>query len=175
MSKSKKRTEFPVQSAMIAALYIAISYAQELILPTFATGAVQIRIAEALCALIPFTPAAVAGLTVGCFVTNLLTVGVIPTDLVLGTFATLVSALLGYAVRKCKLFSLPLPTLFLPTVINGLIVGLELELFYIEGEFTFSGFLLQSGLVFAGELIACVGLGIPLYLMLKRINIFKSS
>ena len=172
MKAKKKSTLFMVQAAVIAALYIALCYAQELILPSSATGAIQVRLAEALCTLAIFTPAAIPGLTVGCFVTNLLTVGVIPTDLILGTFATFLAALTAYALRNVKILKLPLLSLLMPVIFNAVIIGWEIEFFYIEGGFTMTGFLIQAGFVGLGELIACVGLGIPLYLMLNKLNIF---
>lgn len=173
MQNKKKRTIFLVEAAIIAALYIVLCYAQELILPSSATGAIQVRIAEALSVLVCFTPAAIPGLAVGCFVTNLLTVGVIPTDLILGTLATFLACLTGYALKNVKLFKIPLLTLLMPVIFNAIIIGLEIEIFYIEGAFTFTGFLIQAGLVGLGELIACVGLGIPLYLVLNKLNIFE--
>lgn len=173
MQKRKRNTLFLVQAALIAALYIVLTYAQELILPSSATGAIQVRIAEALSVLVCFTPAAIPGLTVGCFVTNLLTMGVIPTDLILGTLATFLACLTGYALRNVKIFKLPLLTLLTPVVFNAVIIGLEIEIFYVEGAFTFTGFLLQGGFVAIGELIACVALGIPLYFVLKKLNIFE--
>ncbi len=172
MQKSKKSTLFMVQAAVIAALYIVLCYAQELILPSSATGAIQVRIAEALSVLVCFSPAAIPGLAVGCFVTNLLTVGVIPTDLILGTLATLLACLTGYTLRNVKLFKIPLLTLLMPVVFNAIVIGLEIEIFYIEGAFTFTGFLIQAGFVGLGELIACLGLGIPLYLVLNKLSIF---
>jgi len=171
--KNKKSTLFMVQGAIIAALYIVLCYAQELILPSSATGAIQVRVAEALSVLVCFTPAAIPGLAVGCFVTNLLTVGVISTDLILGTLATFLACLAGYALRNIKLLKIPVLTLLMPVVFNAIIIGLEIEIFYIEGAFTFTGFLLQSAFVGLGELIACLGLGIPLYLMLDKLNIFN--
>ncbi|MBQ7385882.1 MAG: QueT transporter family protein [Ruminococcus sp.] len=173
MQKRKKRTVFMVEASVIAALYIVLCYAQELILPSSATGAIQVRIAEALSVLVCFTPAAIPGLTVGCLVTNLLTVGVIPTDLILGTLATFLACVTGYALRSVKLFKTPFLTLLMPVIFNAIIIGLEIEIFYVEGAFTFTGFLIQGALVGLGELIACIGLGIPLYLMLKKIDIFN--
>lgn len=172
MQKNNKRTLFMVQAAVIAALYIVLCFAQELILPSSATGAIQVRIAEALSVLVCFTPAAIPGLAVGCFVTNLLTVGVIPTDLVLGTLATLFACLSGYALRNVRLFKIPLLTFLMPVIFNAVIIGLEIEIFYIEGDFTLAGFLIQAGFVGLGELVACVGLGISLYLILSKLNLF---
>ncbi|MBR3987969.1 MAG: QueT transporter family protein [Clostridia bacterium] len=173
MQNRKKRTFFLVEAAVIAALYIVLCFAQELILPSSATGAIQVRIAEVLSVLVCFTPAAIPGLAVGCFVTNLLTVGVIPTDLILGTLATLLASLTGYCLRNVKLFKIPVPTLLMPVIFNAVIIGLEIEIFFIEGVFTFTGFLVQAALVGLGELIACVGLGIPLYLVLNKLNVFN--
>lgn len=175
MQNKKKRTFFMVEAALIAALYIALCYAQELILPSSATGAIQVRIAEALSVLVCFTPAAVSGLAVGCFVTNLLTVGVIPTDLALGTLATLLASLAGYALRNVKFIKIPFLTLLMPVIFNAVIIGMEIEIFYIEGNFTLSGFLIQAGLVGLGELVACVGLGTPLYLVFKKLDIFNQK
>jgi len=173
MQNQKKHTFFLVEASVIAALYIVLCFTQELILPSSATGAIQVRIAEVLSVLVCFTPAAIPGLAVGCFVTNLLTVGVIPTDLILGTLATVLASLTGYCLRNVKLFNIPVLTLFMPVIFNAVIIGLEIEIFYIEGAFTFLGFLLQSSLVGIGELIACVGLGIPLYLVINKLNIFN--
>ena len=173
MQKRKKRTVFMVEGAVIAALYIVLCFAQELILPSSATGAIQVRIAEALSILVCFTPAAIPGLAVGCFVTNLLTVGVIPTDLILGTLATVLACVTGYLLKDVKLFKIPFLTMIMPVIFNAIIIGLEIEVFYIEGAFTFTGFMIQAGFVGLGELIACVGLGIPLYLMLDKLNLFS--
>ena len=173
MQKRKKRTVFLVEASLIAALYVVLCYAQELILPSSATGAIQVRIAEALSVLVCFTPAAIPGLTVGCLVTNLLTVGVIPTDLILGTLATFLASLTGYALRNIVLFKIPLLTLLMPVIFNAIIIGLEIEIFYVEGAFTFTGCLIQGALVGLGEFIACLGLGIPLYLVFNKLNLFN--
>ncbi|MCP2867106.1 QueT transporter family protein, partial [Salmonella enterica] len=57
-----------------------------------ASGAIQVRISEALCVLPFFTPAAIPGLFLGCLLSNLLT-GCIIWDVVFGSLATLLGAL----------------------------------------------------------------------------------
>ena len=166
--KNKKATLYTVQAAIIAALYMAVNYAQEMILPTSATGAVQVRISEVLCTLALFLPAAIPGLTIGCLLSNIIAVGVLPLDMILGTSATFLAALCAYALRGVKIGSLPLLSLLMPVIFNGVIIGLEIEWFFIEGPFTFAGFLLQGGLVALGEFIACVVLGIPFYYLLRK-------
>ena len=174
MNKTKKSaTMYMVQAAIIAALYVAVNYAQELILPTSSIGPVQFRVSEVLCTLAVFIPAAVPGLTVGCLLSNIVAVGVLPLDMVLGTFATFLAAVCGYALKNVKLFSVPLLSMLMPVVFNGIIIGLEIEIFFIEGAFTFTGFLLQAGLVALGEFGVCIVLGIPSYLMLKTLRVLK--
>ena len=66
------------EAGLIAAMYAALS----LVLPLASFGIVQCRLAEALTILAAFTPAAIPGLAVGCFITNLagLGMGVNPAD-----------------------------------------------------------------------------------------------
>ena len=54
-----------VTAAMIAALYVALSFVAQLL--GLASGAIQVRISEALTILPFFTPAAIPGVTIGCF------------------------------------------------------------------------------------------------------------
>ena len=56
------------QGAAIAALYVALT----MIVAPIAFGPVQFRISEALCVLPYFLPSAVPGVTIGCFLANLL-------------------------------------------------------------------------------------------------------
>ena len=68
------------QAAVIAALYVALSYLQNFLVPDSATWMIQFRVSEALCVLAFFTPAAVWGLTVGCFLFNLQFAASMPLD-----------------------------------------------------------------------------------------------
>lgn len=171
---TKTTTLYLVQAAIVAALYVTVNYAQELILPYSSIGPVQFRLSELLCTLAVFIPAAVPGLTVGCLLANMIAVGVLPLDMVLGTLATLLAAVCAYRMRNIKVFSVPLLSLFMPVVFNAVIIGLELEIFYIEGGFEFTGFLLQAGFVALGEFSVCIVLGIPLYLLLRKLPMLKS-
>ena len=78
-----------VQAAMIAALYVVLTFiANELGL---ASQAVQLRFSEALTVLPYFTPAAIPGLFIGCLLSNVLTGLALP-DIVFGSIATLIGA-----------------------------------------------------------------------------------
>ena len=86
-----------VQSALIAAVYVAVTLA----VAPIAFGPVQFRISEALAVLPCFTPAAVPGLFVGCLLANSLAGSIVP-DVVFGSLATLIGALASYGLRKHK-------------------------------------------------------------------------
>ena len=66
-----KKVLFIAQTAGIAAMYAALTYAQNLLLPGTTSAAVQFRVSEALNVLALFTPAAIPGLTLGCVLSNL--------------------------------------------------------------------------------------------------------
>lgn len=172
-TNTRTTTLYMVQAAIIAALYVAVNYAQEMILPSSSIGPVQFRVSEVLCTLAAFTPAAIPGLTVGCLLSNIVSVGVLPLDMVLGTLATLLAAVCAYRLRNVKIFSVPVLSLLMPVLFNAVIIGLELEIFYVEGGFEFVGFLLQAGLVALGEFGVCIVLGVPFYLVMRKLPIFK--
>ena len=85
-----KKVLFVVQAALIAAIYVVLTYFISAF--NLASGAIQVRISEALTVLPYFTPAAIPGLAIGCFLSNLLT-GCLPIDVLFGTFATLIGAI----------------------------------------------------------------------------------
>ena len=149
-----------VLSAIIAAIYtvLAIAFAP------INFNMIQVRIPEALCILPIFTPYAIWGLFIGCLISNIIgSMGII--DIIFGSLATLISAYLSYSLRKKPLLAI-LP----PVLINAFIVGFYLHLLYfneINVIFVFAW-------VGLGQLIACYGLGYPLYLILKRYNLFKN-
>ena len=145
-----KKVLFMVQAALIAAVYVVLTY----LISAFhlASGAIQVRVSEALTVLPYFTPAASPGLAVGCFLSNLLT-GCLPMDVLCGSMATLLGAAGSYCLRKYK-WLVPLP----PILSNVLIVPYVLANVYgIEGSIPF--FMLTVGI---GQVISCYGLGMIL-------------
>lgn len=165
----RKRTMFLVQGAVIAALYAALTYAAGLL--NLAYGSVQFRFSEALTVLAVFTPAAIPGLTIGCFLGNLGSpYGMI--DIVCGTLATLLAAGCSYMTRKIRLKNLPLVSMFFPVLFNALIVGAEIAVFLPEG-FTLPGYLLNAFWVALGELVVCYAGGVPLFLAVEKTPLSK--
>ena len=166
--KTKKQVLWLTQAAIIAALYAVITVVQGLIAPETASMAVQFRVSEAMTLLCCITSAAIPGLTLGCFLANFLFMHALPVDMILGSFATLLAGLAMYALRNIQWKKLPLLAALMPAVFNGIIIGLEIEIFFIEGPFHFTSFLVQGGLVALGELAVCFVLGLPLYKALDR-------
>ena len=85
----KSSTLYLTRGAMIAALYVALTYLSSLV--GLASGAIQFRLSEMLCILPILLPEATLGLTLGCAIANLLTSGVI-WDVIFGTLATFIGA-----------------------------------------------------------------------------------
>ena len=158
-----QKTKNITHAAIIGAMYFALTHLQNLLLPGSATWVVQCRLSEALCALALFTPAAVPGLTVGCFLFNLSYAGALPLDLVVGAFATFLAC---GTMRLLKRF--PLLALTMPAWFNALFVGWELTVYLGETTFTMAAFWLNAASVAAGELIVMLTMGLLLYRFLNR-------
>ncbi|MBQ8525856.1 MAG: QueT transporter family protein [Clostridia bacterium] len=152
----KKKTKNLTHAALIAALYVVLTYAANMF--GLASGAVQIRISEALTVLPYFTPAAIPGLFVGCVTANLLT-GSTALDIVFGSLATLLGALGTYALRKKSKYLAPIP----PIAANTIIIPCVLIYAGIPGAWWYLA--LTVG---AGEVISCGVLGIILINALRK-------
>lgn len=173
MSTQKERLKYITTAACIAAIYAGLTYLGSFFGLSY--GPIQIRFSEALTVLPLFTPAAIPGLTVGCFIANIGSFNLL--DMVFGTMATLIAALLTFFWRNVKFKGLPLLPILPPVLINALIIGLEIAIFFLPDGLSFYGFLISAIEVGVGQIIACYGLGIPLYLTLNsqkisRLNLF---
>lgn len=171
--KKNKKLFFLTQSAIIAALYVVLTYGQEILLPGTTSMAVQFRISEALTMLACFTPAAIPGLTLGCFIANVINVSALPVDMIMGSTATLLAALAMYFTRNIRFKDIPFVSALMPAIFNGIIIGLEIEIFFIEGNFHLLSFLTQAGFVALGELGVCFTLGILLSVVIVKRNLYK--
>lgn len=144
---SDRKTGQLIHGAVIAAIYVVLTYLAWGF--DLASGAIQCRFSEALTVLPYFTPAAVPGVTAGCFLANLLMGSPLP-DVLFGTLATLLGALGTQALRNNRwLCALP------PVVSNAVIIPFVLRFAY--GVPDMIPLLMLS--VGAGELIACMLFG----------------
>lgn len=165
MRKGNK-TQFITQAALIAALYVILTFIANAF--GLANYAVQVRFSEALTILPYFTPAAIPGLFIGCIIANTLT-GCMVLDIIFGSIATLIGAFATYALRHFKWFA-PVP----PIISNTVIVPFVLRYVYeIPGSIPY--FMLTVG---AGEVISCGVLGMILLFAVNRnkvlLNYFNS-
>lgn len=146
---------FMVQAAMIAAVYVVLTY----IFAPISFSEIQVRIAEVLTILPMFTPAAVPGLFIGCLLGNMLGGAALP-DIIFGSIATLIGAFLTWKMRSMRPFIAMLP----PVISNTIIVPLVLR--YAYGvSIPIPLMMLTVGI---GEVISCEFLGLTLYHALSR-------
>ena len=160
---NNKKTLFLTEAAVIAAIYTVLVLAFQPI----SFGPIQFRIAEALTILPYFTPAAIPGVTIGCFLSAILS-GADILDMVFGSLATLIAAILSYQLRRYKLL-IPVP----PIVANALIIPWVLRYAYDVPD-AIPYMMLTVG---AGEILAVGVLGIILLFALDRVKhvIFRNS
>ncbi len=158
MFKSMKHNvSYITKAAFIAALYVVLTELSAQF-GLSGTNVIQFRISEALTILPFFTSAAIPGLVIGCFLSNLLT-GAVIWDVIFGTVATLIGALLTYALRKYKWLA-PIP----PILANTIIVPFVLRYAYgFEDAWWFLGLT-----VFIGEFVCCGVLGMLLLFAINK-------
>jgi len=153
----KSNVKFLARAGMIAALYIALTAVSAAL--GLASGAIQVRISEALCVLPVFSTAAIPGVTVGCLLSNIIFGGTVY-DIIFGTLATLIGAFLAWLIRRVPYLS------SLPTILsNAVIIPVVLILSGAGGWGILPYFMATVAL---GEIIACGIFGTILVIYLKR-------
>ena len=155
------------RAAVIAALYALLT----MLLQPISYGPVQFRVSEALCILPLFFPESVVGLTIGCLIANILGNGIF--DIVLGTLATLIAAIVTYLVGRfirktaLKLFLGELA----PCISNGLIIPVVLILSGVE----INGYFFEAALIFTSEAVVLGLFGTALFFSLRPLVWFLES
>ena len=151
---TNKKTLFLAQAAIIAAMYVALTY----VFAPISFKEVQVRISEALTILPVFTPAAIPGLFIGCVIGNFFGGAILP-DILFGSLATLAGAFFTWKLRNANPFLAPVP----PIIANMLVVPFVLK--YAYGvPLPIPLMMLTVGL---GEVISCGVLGMLLYFALR--------
>lgn len=168
--RSKLTTKQLVQIAVIAAIYAALTA----VFMSISFTALQLRVSEVMVFLAYFNPISVIGLTLGCFLANLLMSPTPLLDCVFGTIATLLSV--GAISLTAKLFKgsklgMMVASIW-PVIFNAVIVGgmlcyagfVPME----EGKEIFS-IVATMGSVGFGEMVVVMFMGIPLtYLLMTK-------
>ena len=156
MKQTRTKIRMMTYGALIAALYVALTYLAALL--GLSSGIIQLRFAEALTvlpAIVPavFAPCSVIGLFIGCVLANTLT-GAMLWDIVFGSLATLLGAIGTWLLRRAGRIGTALAWLP-PTLANTLIVPFVLQKVYgVEDALWF--LFLTVGI---GELLSCGVLG----------------
>ncbi len=151
------KTSRIARTALIAAAYAMLTLA----FPPLSYGPIQLRISEAMCVLPFFMSEAVVGLTLGCFIANLVG-SALPWDILIGTAATLIASYIASRIKSKWL--LPMPAV----AINAVFIGVMLTYMIMPGMEALPLWynILTVG---AGQVAACYGLGIPLFGIIKKL------
>lgn len=153
----RESTKKIVVTALVAAVYATLT----LSLGFISYGPIQFRIAEVMILLAFIRKEYIIGLTLGCFLANVIGPYGVP-DIVFGTTATLMSAILVYLTSKMqKKWSLLIASLW-PTIINAIIIGAMLNIFF--GVPLVLG-MLQVGF---GQFVVITIIGIPFFKMVNK-------
>lgn len=163
MKQNSKALYHLVLGGMIAAIYAVVT----VLIAPMAFGPLQCRLSEALTILPLFHPAPIWGLTLGCAISNFVSVMMGnaiagPWDILFGTLATLFAAVFSRMARNVKTFGLPVLSALFPVIINALVVGAELTIVEV-GTLDWRLFAVNALLVGAGQFISCTVCGLLLY------------
>ena len=126
-----------VRCAVVAAIYAVLC----LVLAPFSFGAIQVRVAEALGMLVVFGPEYAVGVTLGCFLANMIGTGF--PDILFGTAATAIACVFMILLRKHRVKGLALAASIPPVVFNAVTVAV-------------------------GEVISCCILGVALVRFIEK-------
>ena len=159
-----------VQIAVIAAIYAVLTA----VFASISFTPLKLRLSEIMVFLAYFNPIYIAGLTLGCFIVNILMSPYLLMDGVFGTMATLLSVIAIYYTGKAFKGSkkgMIIASLW-PTIFNGIIVGWIIYTCSImEGSMTknITALVGLMGNVAIGEFIVVSIIGVPVvYFIMSR-------
>ena len=167
MKSSKERLSSLTYGAIVSALYVALTWISGAL--GLASGAVQLRLSEALCILPFFIPSTSVGLFIGCIISNL-TMASAPLDIVFGSLATLIGAYIGSKMKSKWL--VPIPTVISNTVIVPIVI---LVCYTARDTWSLGTYAITALGVFAGEVLSAYVLGMVLLLALQRRGLLNSN
>lgn len=151
-----------IRASVIAALYVSLC----LVFAPISFGPVQIRISEALTLLAVLCPEAIAGVTVGCFLANMIASA--PIDMVFGSLATLAAGIGTYRLRAYRTKGFAIVPSLPPIIINAVVVGAVLTLLYFPSGSPLAVWLMNMASVGAGQVVSCGVLGVLLVYLIEK-------
>lgn len=152
------------RAGIICSLYIVIS----LVCAPISSGAVQVRLSEALTILAIIFPEAVPALFIGCALSNMIT-GCAPYDVIFGSVVTLIAGTCSFFCAKI-IKNVPLKIIvggFFPIVLNAFILPLIWQWCYGFIEYVY---MVQVGILAIGQSISVYLVGTPLYFVAVKIK-----
>ena len=162
-SQNRKRIKFIVFNGIVAALYVVFTAP----FANIAYGPIQVRIAEVMTVFPIFSWGMIPGVTLGCFIANLINPGNLgPVDIIGGTLATLIAGILSYMLGKKNVWLGLIP----PVLVNGIIVGGYLPFLLMDqgSTVTVQAVLISMLSVAGSEAVLLIVLGIPLILVMEK-------
>lgn len=161
----RSKTQLLALNGVIAAAYAALTLVASAM--NLAYGPVQFRFSEALTVLPFLFPGTWPGVFVGCLVANLLSpYG--PIDIIVGSLATLIAALLTQKTNHAWLAPLP------PVVCNMVLVGGMLAWYEVGFSAQFPALFAVNALwVGIGEAVVCYILGILLLRAIPNVSYLR--
>jgi len=178
---SRSRTTYLAQTGLIAAVYATLTFIIMQLSGYLSWSLIQFRVSEALTVLPLFFPAAIPGLTLGCFISNLLNLGATGPfgwlDVVFGSLASLGGALWTYRFRARPVQAMLGPVItnalivpaYLPIVLKGLgLYTVPFTQINLESSYALM-YLFGVICVGVGQAAVVYGIGMPLASMLRKV------
>lgn len=167
-TRNKNRTtiKFIVINGLTAALYVVFTAP----FANIAYGPIQFRIAEVLTVLPIFSAGTIPGVTLGCFIANLINPNNLgPVDIIGGTLATLIAGYFSWLIGKKNKPLGIIP----PIVFNGLIVGGYLPFLLVDPGSTVTVKAVGGSMlsVAGSEAVLLIVLGLPLIALIAKTKI----
>lgn len=153
------KTKKLVMTSLVAAIYAVLT----LVLGAISYGPIQFRIAEIMVLLAFIKKDYIWGLTIGCFLANVIGPYGAP-DIVFGTTATFLSVYAIYLTGKVmrgKKYAILIASIW-PTLINAVIIGFMLNIF-VGMPLILS--MIQVGF---GEFVVITIIGVPVYKIIGK-------
>ena len=169
MNDNKEKIRLIVYSGVIAALYVVLT----LPMAQFAFGPIQFRLAEVLTVLPAFAAGYIPGVSLGCFIANLLNPNNLgPVDIIFGTLATVIAGIFTRIIGKNNKILGIIP----PIISNGLIVGGYLPFLLVDegSSVTAQAVIISMAEVAASEAVLLIIIGIPFILLIEKNSRLKS-
>ena len=165
-NENKKMIKFIVINGLLAGLYVVFT----LPFANIAYGPIQFRLAEVLTVFPIFSATTIPGVTLGCFIANLINPNNLgPVDIIGGTFATLIAGYFSWLIGKKNKPLGIIP----PIVFNGLIVGGYLPFLLVDpgSSVTVQAIGISMLSVAGSEAVLLVVLGLPLIAVIAKTKI----